>query len=203
MEESGRPIHIVMIGRAVFEKGGGVLLEAVAQLRAMSTATFKVTYGGSGPRLADLQQLAAGHGLSDVVEFVGEVQQTDRLLATADIVVVPSVWGDAAPLAVLEAMASTRPLIATAVGGIPEQVGNSGAALIVPPNDPAALANRLRELVESPELRRSMGVKGRQRVEEAFLESRFHRDVVAALSFDFNLPIQEEVEASLGLPVLG
>jgi glycosyltransferase involved in cell wall biosynthesis len=186
--ESPVPLRIVTIARAVYEKGGAVLIDAAAQLRSLTDIPFQIIYGGSGPNLEDLVRLAEGRGISDIVEFVGEVMQTDGLLSSADIVVVPSVWGDAAPLSVLEAMASTRPLIATSVGGIPEQVGATDAAILIPPNDASALAQALHSLLLDPERRLSMGANGRRRVEENFSEPRFHHAVISSLMRDFDVP---------------
>lgn len=181
------PVNIVLIARAVREKGVQVLLEAAAELRRSGEEWFRISYGGDGPELATFRQMAADLAIADKVEFVGVVGETETLLRTADIVVVPSVWGDAAPLSVLEAMASGRALVVTDVGGIPEQIGDSGCALLVPPGNATALADAMRELIRDPARRLALGLRARRRAEQQFGEARFHQEVISRVLADCRL----------------
>lgn len=181
------PVHIVLIARAVREKGVHVLLEAAAVLRRMGEERFRITYGGDGPDLESFRKLAKDLGVGDKITFAGVVAQTEELLRNADVVVVPSVWGDAAPLGVLEGMAAGCALVVTDVGGIPEQIGDSGCAIIVRPGDPVSLATALRELISDGTRRLRLGQRARQRVEQQFTEQRFHRQVVEGLLEDCGL----------------
>jgi glycosyltransferase involved in cell wall biosynthesis len=181
------PVHIVLIARAVSDKGVPVLLEAAARLRAAGEDRFHISYGGDGPELAAFRRAAVELGIADRVDFLGALEQTQDLIGRADIVVVPSIWGDAAPLSVLEGMAGGKALVVTDVGGIPEQIGSSGCAIIVPPGDASALAGALGQLIRDPERRRELGCRAFARAQEAFSEDRFHREVVGRLLADFGL----------------
>ena len=185
--ESGGPVHIVLIARAVSDKGVPVLLQAAAALRAAGEDRFRISYGGDGPELDSFRRAAIELGIADRVDFLGVLAQTQDLICRADVVVVPSVWGDAAPLSVLEGMAGGKALVVTDVGGIPEQIGTSGCAIIVPPGNAGALAAALGELIRDPERRREMGRRALARAREAFSEERFHREVVGRLLDDFGL----------------
>jgi glycosyltransferase involved in cell wall biosynthesis len=83
------------------------------------------------------------------------------------------------PISILEAMAAGLPVVASAVGGIPEIVVDGETGLIVPPRDPDALAAALRRLLDDPELRRRMGDAGRARAEEHFDVERSRREHLA------------------------
>lgn len=187
-ERAPGPVTIVTIARAVNEKGGPVLFEAARRLRAEHGIDgFRIRYGGSGPQLDRFRELVRELGVADVVEFLGEVDDTAVPLRDADVVVVPSIWGDAYPLSVIEGMAAGKPLVTTDVGGIPEQVRGSGAALVLAPGDAGALTLALKELILDRERRREMGARARAHAERHFREDRFHAEVVGALLRDLGL----------------
>jgi len=186
---SDAPVRIFCVARAVRDKGVQVLIEATRLLceRGLRGA-FVVDYAGDGPELdAFVREVEAG-GIRDTFRFIGLVDDTRPHTCAADIVVVPSMWGDAYPLSVIEALAAGKPLVTTDVGGIPEEVGEPGNALIVPPGDGAALADALGRLVSDPELRQQLGAAGRRRAEAAFREEPFHEAVVVRLITALDLP---------------
>lgn len=102
-----------------------------------------------------------------------------RVIATCDVFARPS-RTDAISFAVLEAMALGRPVIATAIGGLPEVVEDGVTGVLVPPDDGAALAGALAALAGDPALRRRMGSAGAARVREEFTESRMIDEYEAA-----------------------
>ncbi|NLW86657.1 MAG: glycosyltransferase family 4 protein [Planctomycetes bacterium] len=107
------------------------------------------------------------------VQFAGRCDN-DKLsdaIADSDLVVLPSL-SDTFPLTILEAMACGRAVVATRVGGCPEEVEHGKTGLIVEPDNPAALADAMVTLLEDDELRNSMGVAGRERAEHLFDWSR-------------------------------
>lgn len=139
---------LLSIGRLVPFKGLEHLLTALAQpsLRALQ---LRLQVVGDGPLLAALQARARELGLADSVEFLGARtrDEVQSLLASADLYVAPAVIDaegntETQGVALLEAMASGLPVIASAVGGIPETLGEAAAAL-VPPGEPAALAEAI------------------------------------------------------------
>lgn len=154
--------HFVYAGRLSVEKGVAVLLSATESART------RVVIAGEGPLLAPLQASAASHRAC--VTFAGRVEPRDvgRLISTSRAVVVPSLCVENAPLTVLEAMASGRPVIATRVGGIPEQVRDGLDGLLVAPGDADGLAVALRRLSDDASLAHAMGESGRARVREVF-----------------------------------
>ncbi len=163
-----RPI-ITCCCRAAPEKGVHHLLRAFTVVRQAATAERPLlVYVGDGPEFERLRSLAMELGIADDTRFVGYSREVARYLQASDIVAVPSVWQDALPLGVLEAMAVGKPVVATRVGGIPEMCRDGVEGLLVEPAAEAALARAISQLLESPSLRNDMGRRGRQRVAEFF-----------------------------------
>jgi sugar transferase (PEP-CTERM/EpsH1 system associated) len=122
---------------------------------------------GDGPERPRLEQLAQAAGVADAVRFLGWRKDVHRLLGLMDAFVLPS-ESEGTSLSLLEAMAAGVPVIATAVGGTPDVLGDSGAGLLVPPGDLPALVGALKGLLRDPERRKSLGSKGRARVEQHY-----------------------------------
>jgi glycosyltransferase involved in cell wall biosynthesis len=114
---------------------------------------------GAGPLTADLVAQAGRTG-ADVV-LLGARDDVPALLAAADVVVVPSRW-EARAFVIQEAMRAGRPVVATRVGGTPELTGADGA-ILVPPGDPAALAEAVAALLDDASLAARLGAAARQR----------------------------------------
>lgn len=141
----------------------------LAALPAVAAAFPTVRYllVGDGPHRPALEQQARELGLADRVVFAGAREDVPRLLAAADIFVLPSLT-EALPTVVAEAMAAGLPIVATTVGGIPEMVRHGEAALLVPPSDPEALAAAVLRLLANPRQASAMGRSGRRLVAERF-----------------------------------
>ncbi len=90
-----------------------------------------------------------------------------RIIAQSDILALPSVQ-EGFPNVLLEAMALSKPVVATAVGGVPEQVVDGETGLLVPPRDSLALASAITVLLDNPDKARSMGQAGFRRVQRRF-----------------------------------
>ena len=146
-------------GRLSREKGLPTLLHA-ARLAGVPLAV-----AGDGP-LRDTLVAAAPPG----VEFLGRLDgpSVDALLSRSRAAVVPSEWAENAPMAVLEPMALGRPVIASRMGGIPEQIRDGREGILVPPADPRALAAALRALRDDDALATRMGEAARLRASERF-----------------------------------
>jgi len=181
---AGPPLRIFMAGRATRYKGVQVLIEAVGRLRGRpELPAFVVEFAGDGPDLAWFKELARARGVDAVFTFLGQVADTRSHVCASDIVVVPSVWGEAFGLTVAEGMAAGRAVVASRAGGIPEVTGEDGAAVLVPPGDPDALAEAIAGLLADPARRQAMGRLARQRVEQEFQEAEC-RDAVASAVLD-------------------
>lgn len=101
------------------------------------------------------------------VRFLGFRGDVEDLLGASDIFVLPS-FSEGLPLSVLEGMAQGLPIVATTVGGIPEVVTQNQEGILVPPKDAEALADALAQVVQNPELRRTLGKAGKCRVADEF-----------------------------------
>jgi glycosyltransferase involved in cell wall biosynthesis len=148
-----RPL-IMAIGRLAPQKRYDVLLEAARQWRARTPVPV-VAIAGDGPLLGTLQARAVSEALP--VVFLGRRSDVPDLLGAADVAVLTSDW-EARALVAQEALRAGVPLVATAVGGIPRLVGN--AAVLVPPNDPSAVAREVSALLDDPNRRAALIRRG-------------------------------------------
>jgi glycosyltransferase involved in cell wall biosynthesis len=166
-------VRIVWVGRIERTKGLITLLEAVRILKETAAGRggidVQIVGGVWQPEYySDLLSYKTRMGL-DEVRFMG-LADRDRvrgLLQQADIFVLPSLT-DTFPIVNLEAMASGLPIVASAVGGVRDEVADGETGFLVPPNDPKDLAEKLSALIADAKLRRRMGQAGRRRAEQLF-----------------------------------
>jgi glycosyltransferase involved in cell wall biosynthesis len=149
-------------GRLSPEKGFGVLVEAAARVRRADPDVGFLVFGDGAERAA-LQDKVHGAGLDDGFVLAGFRPDLDRYLPFLDVVALPS-FTEGLPNVLLEAFAAGVPVVATAVGGVPEVVEDGVSGRLVPPGDADALAGRLLEVLACEERRREMGERGRERV---------------------------------------
>jgi glycosyltransferase involved in cell wall biosynthesis len=156
------------VGRLVKTKGHKYLLKSFPAIRR-EYPDSKVVIIGDGPLRGDLEKLARDLGITQNVVFAGFRSDVLELLPGFDAFVLPSV-AEGLSLALLEAMASKLPVIASEVGGVPEVFGNEDIGRLVPAKDPHALAKAMKEIASlSPEERKASGNAARKRIEEAFI----------------------------------
>ena len=140
---------------------------------------------GDGPELPRYRQLAAGLGMEGAVTFTGLINNPTEMgvFDASDIYCQASVWQEACPIAVLEAMSARLPVIASDTGGLPELVQNGRSGILVPVGASQEICAALEQLFADPDLRRSMGEAGyqsvlnRHRIEET---ARRYADVFLA-----------------------
>jgi glycosyltransferase involved in cell wall biosynthesis len=166
-------VVFLTVARLDHQKGLDVLLRAVA---AVEGARFVIA--GAGPERGRLEGEAAALGLGTRVLFLGQRDDIPSLLAASDAFVLPSRF-EGTPIALLEAMAAARPVVATGVPGTAEVVVDGESALLVPPDEPDALARALRRIVAEHELRERLGAAARRRVERDFSATAGARRVTA------------------------
>src|SRR5207245_5887777 len=155
-----RPIETVLtVANLRHEKAHQVLITAAAQLAPRHPA-LRFQIAGDGPRAAELRALAGAAGIESRFSFLGHREDVPALLAQADAFVLPS-RSEAFPNSVVEAMAAGLPVVACAVGGLLDLVEPGRTGLLVPPDDPAALASALESLIASPERAMSLGAEAR------------------------------------------
>jgi glycosyltransferase involved in cell wall biosynthesis len=153
----GRPV-VLTVARLAPQKGLDVLIDAAARWRARDPRP-RTVIAGDGPLAAGLRAQASRSGAE--IELLGARNDVPALLAVADVVVVPSRW-EARALVVQEAMRAGRPIVATNVGGTPELTGSDGA-ILVPPGDPAALAEAVANVLDDAPLAARLGAAARAR----------------------------------------
>lgn len=150
----------VMVANLIAYKGHEDLIKAVASL----SNPPRIRLVGDGPERARLEALVSASGLSGVLQFEGTVPSAASLFAEAQFAVLAS-HQEGLPNAVIEAMAHGVPVVATAVGGVPELIENEVNGLLVPQGQPAALAEAIARLAGDSSLRARLGSAARVRVQ--------------------------------------
>lgn len=194
-----RPL-IICSCRAAPEKGVVHLLRAFDRAaRALGGRDHKpvLLHLGDGPQLAELQALRETLASKDDIILAGYRSDAKELLEGADLCVIPSVWQDAFPLAVLDAMARAKPVIATRVGGIPEMIEDRVHGLLVPAADENALSGAMVSLITDPARAARLGTAARHRVTETFQPERYLAQLVGILESGFGPPCEAVRAASL------
>jgi glycosyltransferase involved in cell wall biosynthesis len=168
-EEYGMPPDASIVGvvaRLEHEKGHRTLLEAWPRVLAQVPDAYLLVVG-EGHLRADLEQLAADLGIADRVVFVGRRDDIPAVTAALDVAVLPS-YREAQGIVVLEAMALSRPIVATRVGGIPEMIEDGVSGLLVPPHDAPALAAAIARLLVDHPLADTIARRGHDVVHDRF-----------------------------------
>jgi glycosyltransferase involved in cell wall biosynthesis len=160
----GAPL-LITVGRLVPQKAISDLLRAFAQLPDRSPPP-ELRIVGKGRLESALAREIAGLGLGARARLLGLRSDVPRLLAASDLYVSSSHW-EGLPVAILEAMAAGLPVVATQVGDAPRAIGRDSGVLVAP-QDPAALARAITELLDDPLRLRELGAAGRARVRAKF-----------------------------------
>ena len=161
---AGDPPVIVTVGRLAAPKDPLTLLRALA---VVAPSRFTALIVGEGPARPEVEAEIRALGLAHAVELAGERRDVPALLASGDVFVLSS-RSEGAPISILEAMAAGLPVVASDVGGVGELVVDGETGLLVPPADPARLADALERLLGDSALRRRLGAAGRTRAFERF-----------------------------------
>lgn len=169
-----KPEEIVVgsVGHLAKQKGQRYLVDAASIIQAQRRDVKFVVVGGdaSDPNESVKQELCRqvkDLGLEDIVLFTGHRQDIPEIMASFDVFVFPSLW-EGFGLAVAEAMAAGKPVVASRIPAVAEVVKDGETGILVPPADSAALAEAIMELAQSPEKAKAMGRAGRMRVQELF-----------------------------------
>jgi glycosyltransferase involved in cell wall biosynthesis len=171
--QSSDPVRLLSVGRAVEKKGYDVLLRALALLPKDIAWSFE--HIGGGDELPKLKALAEKVGVRNRITWNGAMAQKDVLARyrTADLFalacrVASDGDRDGLPNVLVEASSQGLPCISTSVSGVPELLTDRENGLVVPPEEPAALAKAIEEAIRNPELRRQLGKAAERRVREHF-----------------------------------
>jgi glycosyltransferase involved in cell wall biosynthesis len=166
-----------LVGRLHHLKGADLLIEAAALVKAR-IPRVKFVLIGSGPEEQALKRRAERRGVSDTVRFAGYRRDAWRYMPALDVLALPS-RDEAQPIALLEAMACGKAVVAARAGGIPEVVSESVTGVLFPPEDVEMLAQALIDVLNNPQARSAMGAAGRQRVQERFSREDMLRQTLA------------------------
>ncbi len=165
---------IGLIGRLEPSKGQETLIEAIPLVRNQFPRTRFFLIGGDHrlgqPSLLRYQRLIQKLGLEKVCFFLGFCHDVERMLRGLDLVVLPS-WWEGHPLALLEAMAAGKPVIASSVGGVPEIVSHKKTGLLIPSQNPQALSKAICELLGRPKWARELASNAYEEVSKRFDQS--------------------------------
>jgi glycosyltransferase involved in cell wall biosynthesis len=162
---------VVAVSRHDPRKGVHVLIQALARLRRQGVS-FRACLVGPGPLLEAHRRLSRDLGLDGTVAIPGLVEDPRSYLAVADVFALPSLVEGSGSVSLIEALEAGLAVVVSAVDGLPEDVSDGVEGYLVRPGDPDALAAALRQIVESPELRRRLGAGARRTYAERFAPER-------------------------------
>jgi glycosyltransferase involved in cell wall biosynthesis len=164
---------LLAICRLVPQKGVDVAVRALASVRKAHPGAVLVVLG-EGPERSALERLATELGLGDAVFLPGRAGDVSAWLERAEVFVHPARW-EGFGLVLLEAMLGERPVVASAVSSVPEIVADGDTGLLVPPDDPVALANATSRVLADGDLAARFGAAGRERARGEFSVDRMAR----------------------------
>jgi glycosyltransferase involved in cell wall biosynthesis len=168
-EPSGQPI-VILASRLLWDKGVGEFVSAAKQLKIQGVSARFVLVGegdAANPSAIPDSQLRHWHDEGDV-EWWGRRDDMPAVMAQSHIVCLPSFYGEGVPKVLIEAASCGRPIVTTDTPGCREIVQDGVNGLLVPVRDATAVAEALKKMIESPELRSQMGARGRYLVEREF-----------------------------------
>jgi glycosyltransferase involved in cell wall biosynthesis len=180
-EPASSTVQATLASRMIWDKGIGDLVEA-ARLLKTSGAPVTVILAGKpdldNPASIPESRLRAWHD-EGIVEWRGFVADMPGLWAESHIAVLPSFYGEGVPKCLIEAAASGRPIVAADGPGLREIVRDGETGILVPPRDPAALADAIARLARDPAARKAMGAAGRRLAEAGFGDRRVAAETIA------------------------
>jgi len=164
-------VVIGFVGRLWRQKGLDLLIMSLPEVLKRRPAA-RLLLLGEGPERKALEKLARTVDVADRVVFVGQRPDVRTCLQLMDVFVLPSRW-ESAPYALLEAMASARPIVATRVGGMPEMLDDGRCGALVEPEDPDALARAILDVLQKPDdgARKAQAARDRVRTHYRLRES--------------------------------
>jgi len=164
-----------IVGRLTAIKNHALFLRSAARVLE-KVANVRFLIGGDGELATELKELANNLQIQDKVIFLGWRDDMPVIYADLDIVVLTSL-NEGTPVSLIEAMASTKAVVATAVGGVPDIVFDGQTGILVPSGDEEKLSAAIIDLLEDAEKRRNLGKRGREFVKGKFTKERLFADM--------------------------
>jgi len=146
-------------------KGHATFLDAAAHLLKSSKRPIHFVIAGDGPGRQELTDKIAQEPWKGHVTLLGHRSDVPNVLASLDVLILPSYAHEGIPQIILQAQAMARGVVATTVGGIPEVVEDNVTGLLIPPRNPEALAEKIAALLDNPDLRARLGKTARTEIE--------------------------------------
>ena len=169
---------VLAIGRLSREKAHIDLISAVSQLRdAYPEINARLVIVGDGPEMEPLRAAADGLGVTERIIFAGQIQNVKPYYAAADLFVLPS-HSEGSPYVLLESMSASLPIVATAVGGVPEMVEDEESALLVPPGDPRAMAAAIARMLRDAQLARKLSANALRLITSRYSPETYVRSLI-------------------------
>lgn len=159
---------LLFVGRLTDGKGLFDLLDATERLQ--QSTELELLVAGNGPLSDTLAERVESQGLADAVMLLGYREDISQLMASADVLVLPS-YREGTPRVITEALAAGTPVVATDIAGIPEQVEDGATGYLVEPGDIQALTDRLYRLLTEKKTQREMGNRAARSVEKFDIET--------------------------------
>jgi glycosyltransferase involved in cell wall biosynthesis len=184
---SSEPLHILTVARLNAAKGHIYSLRAIARLREEGI-DIRYRIAGEGAARHDIEAEIKTLGIGDRVVLLGSVSEETvlSLLHEAHVVALTSFGlGEAAPVAVMEAMACGVPCIVSVIGGTPDMIDNGRDGILVPQKDVEAIADAMRRLAAEPGLLDAMSEQARKKAEETFDHRQNALKLYAAIQGEF------------------
>jgi glycosyltransferase involved in cell wall biosynthesis len=173
---------LLSVGRLSREKAHVDLLEAFKHLRETKPdISLKLIMVGDGPERARLEAATESLECKEHVVFAGQISDVRTFYALADVFALPSL-SEGSPNVLLEAMAANLPIVATAVGGVPEMVASNESALLVPPNDPPLLAAAIARMLTDKDLAQRLAKNAATLVDTQYAPENYARSLIEIYS---------------------
>jgi glycosyltransferase involved in cell wall biosynthesis len=171
------PFQVGYVGRLAPIKDLATLLAGI-ELARRQVGSLRLTIVGDGEERAVLERRVAELGLADAVQFVGWRRDLAAVYSSMDLFALTSL-NEGTPVSLIEAMAAGVPVVATAVGGVPDVVTDGTTGVLVPPRQPAALAAAIVDAVTRPSRSAHMAAFAREHVRKRFDTARLVQDTEA------------------------
>ncbi len=168
---------IIFVGRLEKAKGIDVLLRAIQFLERKNSLAFKVAIVGDGSQRSYLKNMLRDLQIRSTVEFLGIRQDVPELMRTSKILVLPSRW-EGLPMVILEAMANKVPIVASAVGGIPEVISDAVSGLLVEPENADELAAKIDVLLNDSSLRNRLSETAFEKVRTEYSIEEYCKNIL-------------------------
>jgi len=169
---------VLSVGRLSREKAHVDLIEGFKRLRETHAgASLRLIIVGDGPERPALEAAAESPDCKGRITFAGQVSDVRPFYAMADVFALPS-HSEGSPNVLLEAMAANLPIVATAVGGVPEMVTNNESALLVPPNDPPSIAAAIARFLTDKDLAHRLRTNAATLVDTQYTPENYVRSLV-------------------------